>query len=121
MKKCGEPQCQPAVRPRTLALMTPEPLELLVVPTCFVLAGILGLRLGTPRSVATGLIGVGGCHLSAFVVSDVAQAAHGVTADLLHVGSQGLFALGFASRCSGSHESSRQAGARPATCRLRAS
>lgn len=80
----------------TLDWMSSELLELLVVPTCFVLAGLLGLRLGTPVSIAAGLVGVGGCHLLAFLVADLAQDASGVAADMLHVASQMLFGLGFA-------------------------
>ena len=44
--------------------MSADLLQAMVVPTCFVLAGLLGLRLGTPRTVAVCVVLVGGLHLA---------------------------------------------------------
>jgi signal transduction histidine kinase len=76
--------------------MSADLLQSTVVPTCFVLAGLLGLRLGTPRTVAACVTLVGGCHVAGLAVAVHAStvAGHGGTA--LHVLSQVLFAGGFA-------------------------
>ncbi len=75
--------------------MTSDTVALLVVPTCFLLAGVLGLRLGTPRSIAAGLAGVGGGHLLALAASAIALDTTGTTAAVAHLTSLVFFAGGF--------------------------
>ncbi len=75
--------------------MSHDLFELLLVPTCFVLAGALGVRLGTPPSIAVGLLGVGGGHLAAFGCSAIALDSSGTTADWAHLASLVLFMGGF--------------------------
>ena len=70
-------------------------LEILVVPACFLGAGLLGYRLGTPPRVAGGLVAVGCCHLLAFLGGNQALAASGKEADWIHLVSQWLFLGGF--------------------------
>lgn len=70
-------------------------LEILVVPACFVVAALVGYRLGTPAKVSSGLFAVGATHLLAFLGAHQALAASGVTADWIHFGSQVLFLTGF--------------------------
>ncbi len=70
-------------------------LEILVLPACFLGAGLLGYRLGTPPRVAGGLIAVGCCHLLAFLGGNQALSASGDQADLIHLASQWLFLGGF--------------------------
>jgi DNA-binding CsgD family transcriptional regulator len=70
-------------------------LEILVVPACFVGAGLLGHRLGTPPRVVGGLIAVGCSHLLAFLGAGLALRTSGATADLLHLASQWMFLGGF--------------------------
>ncbi len=77
--------------------MDAETLQLFLVPACFVLAGGLGLRLGTPRSIAAALAAVGVGHLMAFGVSELALEETGTGSALLHLASQVLFFSGFVS------------------------
>lgn len=70
-------------------------LEILVVPACFVGAGLIGHRLGTPARVAGGLVAVGCAHLLAFLGARQALAAGGTIADWVHLASQLLFVGGF--------------------------
>jgi DNA-binding CsgD family transcriptional regulator len=70
-------------------------LETLVVPACFLAAGLIGYRLGTPKRVAGGLAALGCSHLAAFLAAHEALAADGPAADWMHVGSQLLFVGGF--------------------------
>jgi signal transduction histidine kinase len=76
--------------------MSADLLQATVVPTCFVLAGLLGLRLGTPRTVSVCLAMVGCCHLAGLAVSVHAAAVAGMPGTAMHVASQVLFAGGFA-------------------------
>jgi isopentenyl diphosphate isomerase/L-lactate dehydrogenase-like FMN-dependent dehydrogenase len=76
--------------------MSGELLQATVVPTCFVLAGLLGLRLGTPRSVGVCVALVGCCHLVGLVIAVQAARVAGTPGTLMHVASQVLFASGFA-------------------------
>lgn len=69
-------------------------LQLLVVPACFIGAGLIGFRLGTPSRVAAGLVAVGSCHLLAFLGSRQALDAVG-SAAWIHLVSQVLFLGGF--------------------------
>jgi signal transduction histidine kinase len=80
--------------------MSAELLQATVVPTCFVLAGLLGLRLGTPLTVAVGVALVGCCHLAGLVVAAQAGTVVGTAGTVLHVASQALFAGGFAALVS---------------------
>jgi len=70
-------------------------LEILVVPACFVVAGAVGYRLGTPPRVAAGLLTVGAAHLLAFLGAHQALAAEGAAANWIHLASQVLFLAGF--------------------------
>lgn len=70
-------------------------LETFLVPACFVAAGLLGYRLGTPARVAGGLVALGGAHLLAFITAGLALAARGAAADVVHLASQLLFLGGF--------------------------
>lgn len=70
-------------------------LEILVVPACFLGAGLVGHRLGTPARVAGGLAALGCAHLLAFLGARQAIAADGATADWIHLVSQVLFVGGF--------------------------
>jgi signal transduction histidine kinase len=70
-------------------------LPLLVVPACFVLAGLLGHHLGTVRSLAVSVGAVGACHLVAIGLSAVAVTSPDGPADLAHVASQVVFLGGF--------------------------
>lgn len=74
-----------------------ELLQLLLVPACFVLAGLLGHRLGTPATVAAAVCGVGVCHLAGIGVAHVATRIDGAASAPLHLGSAVLFFLGFVS------------------------
>ena len=76
--------------------MSPEVLQVVVVPVCFLLAGALGLRLGTPRTVALAVALVGAGHLVAIGLAGVALASEGPARALAHVTSQVAFAGGFA-------------------------
>ena len=76
--------------------MSPEVLQVVVVPVCFLLAGALGLRLGTPRTVALAVALVGTGHLVAIGLAGVALASEGPARALAHVTSQVAFAGGFA-------------------------
>ena len=69
-------------------------MEILVVPACFLGAGLIGHRLGTPPRVAGGLIAVGAFHLLAFLGADQALTAEAGVA-WIHVASQLLFLGGF--------------------------
>lgn len=71
-------------------------LEALVLPACFLGAGLIGYRLGTPPRVAGGLAAVGTAHLLAFLGADQALSASGAAADWIHLVSQWLFLVGFA-------------------------
>ena len=71
-------------------------LPLLVVPACFLFAGLLGHHLGTVRSLAVSVGVVGACHMMAIGLSAVAVTATGGPADLAHVASQVAFLGGFA-------------------------
>jgi signal transduction histidine kinase len=73
--------------------VTDQLLQLLWVPGCVLGAGLLGLRLGTPAPVAAGLLTVGLAHSLAFLGSDQAIDSGGAW---VHLGSQWLFAAGFA-------------------------
>ena len=75
--------------------MGAEFFQVLWVPGCFLGAGLLGLRLGTPRRVAHGLIVLGAAHALGVLSSRQALAADGLTRDAVHLGSQLLFAAGF--------------------------
>jgi DNA-binding CsgD family transcriptional regulator len=70
-------------------------LEILVVPACFLGAGLVGYRLGTPGRVAGGLAVVGCAHLLAFLGGNQALASDGAVADWIHLSSQLLFVGGF--------------------------
>lgn len=70
-------------------------LEILVVPACFLGAGLIGHRLGTPARVVGGLVAVGCAHLLAFLGTDQALAADGTVASWIHLASQMLFVGGF--------------------------
>ncbi len=70
-------------------------LEILVVPACFLVAGLLGHRLGTPPRVAGGLAALGCAHLLAFLGASQALATGGAAADWIHLASQVLFVGGF--------------------------
>jgi len=70
-------------------------LEILVMPVCFLGAGLIGYRLRTPPAVAGGLVAVGCCHLLAFLGSRQALASSGAAADGIHLASQALFVGGF--------------------------
>lgn len=72
-------------------------IELLVPPVCFLVAGVLGYRLGTPFRVAAGLVAFGLLHPLAFLLSARAAQAVGAPQGILHFFSQSLFLLGFAS------------------------
>jgi signal transduction histidine kinase len=76
--------------------MSGDLLQATVVPTCFVLAGLLGLRLGTPRTVSVCVALVGCCHLAGLVIAAEAATVAGTAGTALHVASQVLFAGGFA-------------------------
>jgi signal transduction histidine kinase len=76
--------------------VTDQLLQLLWVPGCFLGAGLLGLRLGTPGPVAAGLLAVGLGHSLAFLGADQAISSSGADAAWVHLGSQWLFAGGFA-------------------------
>ena len=84
-----------AMRDRARRGHTEGVLEILVVPTCFLGAGFLGYRLGTPPRVAGGLVAVGGCHLLAFLGAHQALSASGDEVAWIHVASQWLFLGGF--------------------------
>lgn len=70
-------------------------LEILVVPACFLGAGLVGRRLGTPTRVVGGLCALGCAHLLAFLGAGQALAADGEAADWIHLASQLLFLGGF--------------------------
>lgn len=70
-------------------------LETLIVPACFIAAGLIGHRLGTPARVAGGLAALGCAHLLAFLGASQALAAEGSVADWIHLASQLLFLGGF--------------------------
>lgn len=70
-------------------------LEIFVVPACFLAAGLIGYRLGTPPRVAGGLVALGCAHLLAFLGAGQALAAEGAAADWSHLASQLLFLGGF--------------------------
>jgi signal transduction histidine kinase len=76
--------------------VTDQLLQLLWVPGCFFGAGLLGLRLGTPRPVATGLLAVGVTHSLAFLGAQQSIDSSGTSAAWVHLASQCLFAAGFA-------------------------
>jgi len=71
-------------------------LEILVVPACFLAAGLIGFRLGTPPRVAGGLAVVGCAHLLAFLAANQALTTAGSAAGWIHLVSQWLFLTGFA-------------------------
>ena len=71
-------------------------LEILIVPACFLGAGLIGYRLGTPARVAGGLVAVGCAHLLAFRGASQALAADGAVASWTHLATQVLFVGGFA-------------------------
>lgn len=71
--------------------MSNDVVQVVLVPASFVVAGLMGLRLGIARTLGWAVVAVGGLHLAAFAV--------GLAADrsaFLHVVSQILFAGGFA-------------------------
>ena len=70
-------------------------LEILIVPACFLGAGLIGYRLGTPARVVGGLAAVGCAHLLAFLGASQALAADGGVANWIHLASQMLFVGGF--------------------------
>ncbi len=70
-------------------------LEILVVPACFLGAGLIGYRLGTPPRVVGGLVAVGCSHLLAFLGANQALTTGGAAADWIHLVSQWLFLGGF--------------------------
>ncbi len=70
-------------------------LEVLIVPICFLGAGLIGYRLGTPARVAGGLAAVGCAHLLALLGAGQALAADGAVASWIHLTSQMLFVGGF--------------------------
>lgn len=74
---------------------TGDVLEILVVPACFLAAGLIGYRLGTPVRVAAGLAALGCTHLLAFLGAGQALAASGSVAGWIHLASQLLFVGGF--------------------------
>lgn len=69
--------------------------RVLVIPVCFIGAGLLGFRLGTPPRVAGGLVAVGCCHLLALLGARQALAASGGSVAWIHLASQLLFLGGF--------------------------
>ncbi|PVG82062.1 hypothetical protein DDE18_15370 [Nocardioides gansuensis] len=75
--------------------MSGELLQVMLVPVCFVLAGLLGLRVGTPRSLAAALVLTGACHLAALSLSGLAVDRVPGTVGW-HLLSQVLFGAGFA-------------------------
>lgn len=70
-------------------------LEIVVVPVCFLGAGLVGYRLGTPARVAGGLVALGAAHLLAFLVAWLAVEVGGGLADWTHLASQLFFVGGF--------------------------
>lgn len=70
-------------------------LEPLVVPLCFLAAGLIGYRLGTPVRVASGLAALGSLHVVALFGARQALAADGATAAWIHLTTQLLFVGGF--------------------------
>lgn len=68
----------------------------LVVPVCFVAAGVWGLFLGSPRRICWLTAGAGTAHVVALGLSSWAQASTGTPADVAHVASQCMFGVGFA-------------------------
>lgn len=78
-----------------MRVQTGDVLETFIVPACFLAAGLIGYRLGTPARVAAGLAGLGFAHLLAFLGAGQALAADGAVADWLHLASQMLFLSGF--------------------------
>jgi DNA-binding CsgD family transcriptional regulator len=70
-------------------------LEILVVPACFLGAGFIGYRVGTPARVAGGLAALGCAHLLAFLGAGQALDSDGASADWIHFASQLLFLGGF--------------------------
>lgn len=71
-------------------------LEVLILPICFIGAGLIGRRLGTPRRVVGGLAAVGCAHLLAFLGAAQALGADDAVAGWIHLASQMLFLGGFA-------------------------
>lgn len=84
-----------AVRQTARLAQTWHVLEILVVPACFLGAGLIGYRLGTPWRVAAGLAALGCAHLLAFLGSRQALTADGAVASWIHLASQLLFVGGF--------------------------
>lgn len=76
-------------------VQTEAVLQILIVPACFLAAGVIGYRLGTPGRVAGGLVALGGAHLLAFLGAGQALAAEGAVAAWIHLVSQILFVGGF--------------------------
>lgn len=76
-------------------VQTGDVLETLIIPACFLAAGLIGYRLGTPPRVAGGLAALGCAHLLAFLGSGQALAAENSAADWIHLASQLLFLGGF--------------------------
>lgn len=77
--------------------MTPELVQVLVIPVCFVVAGVIGLRVGTPASLAAVLVSLGTAHLVAIGLSALALTRpEALSGAWLHVASQASFCLGFA-------------------------
>lgn len=74
--------------------MDPDLAQALVVPLCFALAGVIGLRLGTPGSVGAALLAVGVAHVMAVAVSALLGSGAGPVPALVHVLSQVLFVGG---------------------------
>lgn len=97
--ECGEPEAAGAVEQPHWVAMTPELVQLLAIPVCFVVSGVVGLRVGTPVSLACALIGVGFAHVTAIGLSSLAAgsvgARHADTSAWLHLTSQASFCLGF--------------------------
>jgi DNA-binding CsgD family transcriptional regulator len=96
----GRPQCRGFTVDRSVgdsaSRQTRHVLEILIVPICFLGAGLIGHRLGTPGRVAGGLAAVGCAHLLAFLGAAQALAADDAVAGWIHLGSQILFLGGFA-------------------------
>lgn len=76
--------------------MTEQALQYLLVPGCFLVAGLIGVWLGTPRTVSGGLAAVGGAHVLSFAFAGAAVASSGTLGATANLVSQWLFAAGFA-------------------------
>lgn len=93
---CGQPQVLWAAFRGQTVRVTEQALQYLLVPGCFLVAGLIGMWLGTPRAVSGGLAAVGGAHVMSFAVAGLAIASSGAAGAAANLASQWLFAAGFA-------------------------